>query len=667
MTDGWQYLVAWNNGPLDDPALITTVAAGGTAGGAAPTLGAHNVWTDVTQYVAHHNTVRGRQHELDRFETGVATIDIINTTGVFNSWNTSSPFTGLIVPMKLLQIRRTYSAVTYVRYTGHIISYPTQWPDEIQAGAQLICSDAFRALALADITSTLYKQTILADGATAYYRLGELKVGTSYPTMLDSSGNSRDGIYEGTVVNAVAGALVADTDLAVDWGAYAGRGTLPNAAGVTGSTVFSFDCWILPQAAGVSGLDRIYSQNSGAGVTTCELYINQGTTSSFIKIQLVVTAASGANSLSVLANTNSLPVDGFWHHVAFVRTGGLTGILYVDGAAVSATTATVGSAPNVASPSKVLFNDNAVSPSGAAPYMYTGKMDEFAVYNGVALSAAKILSHYQAGVGQWANQDSGTRISRVLDTIGWSSGARQIDTGDTTVAAVTASLASTKALTYMQLVELTEDGALYMSGDGKVRYWSRSNITKNTTVAATLGNSSALTGGTEIPFQPVPDLQFDDLDLWNEILVTRAGGFAQKAEDSTSQSAYVRRTQPLDGLLTTTDVESLYRAQYNLDRYSTPYSRIRGVVLRPLAQTSSTPTILGLDVLSRITVNRHNSPGGGTDFTQTAIIEKITEDVDAETGDWLLTFGVSPTDARTYWLLGDSVYGVLDTTTRLGY
>src|SRR6266566_4622051 len=97
-----QYQIAFNNNATDDPALITTIAS------PPGTLGAVNVWTDVTRYVTNDSGNRGRQHELQQFTAGDRQITIRNDDGRFTPWNTTGPYTGLINPRKPFQVRAVW-------------------------------------------------------------------------------------------------------------------------------------------------------------------------------------------------------------------------------------------------------------------------------------------------------------------------------------------------------------------------------------------------------------------------------------------------------------------------------------------------------------------------------------------------------------------------------
>jgi len=77
-------------------------------------------WVDVSADVISINTKRGRQHEINRMEAGTATVVLLNTSGNYWPDNAGGSYYPNVKPLKRINIRVTYNAVTYDLYTGFI-------------------------------------------------------------------------------------------------------------------------------------------------------------------------------------------------------------------------------------------------------------------------------------------------------------------------------------------------------------------------------------------------------------------------------------------------------------------------------------------------------------------------------------------------------------------
>jgi hypothetical protein len=83
---------------------------------------------DVSNQVDSIATSRGRQLSTEQFNTGVATIRIIDQNGDFNPQNPSSPYFTFLNPMRKIAITATYLGVTYPIFAGYITNYNTSTP-----------------------------------------------------------------------------------------------------------------------------------------------------------------------------------------------------------------------------------------------------------------------------------------------------------------------------------------------------------------------------------------------------------------------------------------------------------------------------------------------------------------------------------------------------------
>lgn len=86
------------------------------------------VIVDVSNVVDSITTKRGRNPQVDEFQTGTLSLRIVDQNGDFNPQNPSSPYFGLLSPMRKVSISATWQGVTYPIFAGFITSYTTTTP-----------------------------------------------------------------------------------------------------------------------------------------------------------------------------------------------------------------------------------------------------------------------------------------------------------------------------------------------------------------------------------------------------------------------------------------------------------------------------------------------------------------------------------------------------------
>lgn len=109
----------------------------------------------VTSRVIDFHTRRGRQHELDRIETGTASGTLVNQDGELTPSNTSSTLYPAVRPMAPFKIEATFSAVTYPVFTGFVESWVPSWEGVKGLGTDLVrfqIADGMKVLNLATVT-----------------------------------------------------------------------------------------------------------------------------------------------------------------------------------------------------------------------------------------------------------------------------------------------------------------------------------------------------------------------------------------------------------------------------------------------------------------------------------------------------------------------------------
>ena len=112
------------------------------------------VIVDVSTSTLNISTRRGRNLLQDNYESGSATIKIVDPNGDFNPQNTASPYYGLLQPLRKIQASATYGGNTYGLFGGYITEYRYTYPTGQETGyCTFICYDAFRLMYNSNITT----------------------------------------------------------------------------------------------------------------------------------------------------------------------------------------------------------------------------------------------------------------------------------------------------------------------------------------------------------------------------------------------------------------------------------------------------------------------------------------------------------------------------------
>jgi hypothetical protein len=205
-----------------------------------------------------------------------------------------------------------------------------------------------------------------------------------------------------------------------------------------------------------------------------------------------------------------------------------------------------------------------------------------------------------------AGEDSGSRITRILNSVNWDSAGREIATGDSTMQATDL---SGPALTEMSTVADSEVGELYINASGKVVFRNRHALltdTRSSVAQAVFGDAPG-----ERPYSDA-DFQLADTRITNQVRLTRVGGVEQVAEDTPSQAEYLLRSMSITGLMLQSDSDVSDMAGYVLSSGKDPVFEARRVTVLPRRDSDLLfPQVLGREIGDRVTVRRR-PPGGGT-------------------------------------------------------
>jgi hypothetical protein len=273
--------------------------------------------------------------------------------------------------------------------------------------------------------------------------------------------------------------------------------------------------------------------------------------------------------------------------------------------------------------------------------MYASCSDQFTVLANQALNAVTPSAEL-----------SGARINAVLSLpeINYQ-GARAIDTGSSTLGAY-AIAQDTNVLNYLQLVNTSEQGYLFMSANGTLTFKGRSSVL-NPVAGATFN-----TDGTGLPYQTLVNQYGDEL-LYNYIVTQSPAGAKQTASNATSIALYQSQQYALLDLLNSTTTEVAGLGNYLLGKYQNPVLRYTGLSTQMAAlSTANQNIILSLDMTSICTVVKNFVVGTPTTETQTLIVSGISHNITP--GSHIVSYTFESTDGNQYLTLNDAIFGTLD-------
>jgi hypothetical protein len=173
---------------------------------------------DITAQVQRVMIRRGRTRVLDKFEAGVASFDMIDTTGRFDI---DSGTYGTPKPMLQVRISANYNGTDRWLFSGFTQEWDYRWRQGVDASLITVtCVDAFRAFSLSDVTSIPGTSA----GQTSDQRLDDILDDISWPTsvrqfdtgnttLVDDPGSARTALDALQAVNqAEMGGFWIDTD-----------------------------------------------------------------------------------------------------------------------------------------------------------------------------------------------------------------------------------------------------------------------------------------------------------------------------------------------------------------------------------------------------------------------------------------------------------------------
>jgi hypothetical protein len=288
-------------------------------------------------------------------------------------------------------------------------------------------------------------------------------------------------------------------------------------------------------------------------------------------------------------------------------------------------------------------------------YNYTWDKEQNIGYVDVELSDAFRLfnmSSITSVASATAGQTTGTRITAILNQIGFPTSMRDIDAGSTTVQADPGT--SRTSLQAIQNIEFSEQGAFFIEPSGDARFISRSAIQAKSGVNPTFFSND----GTGINYRNIVTA-LDDKLIINTTSITRAGGAAQTSSNTASQIKYFPHSYTATDLLVQTDAQALDIAQaYTATRAETTL-RVDALTLdlNTADYAAGTTAALTLDFFDTIRVK--NVGQDGTVIDKTLQCMGVTHEITPAT--WNTTFVTSEPIIDSF-IIGSSLYGIIGTS-----
>ena len=607
---------------------------------AGPTTpAASRTWTDVTQWMLLGSGIEidyGRSDWRSNADANSLRLTLNNSDGRFTAGRTASPYYPNVKIGRPIRVTATLNGSASTRFVGFIDEWPVEWPATVGtfATATLTANSRLAWLGNRVELRSIIEEEILPDSPVVYYVLGE-PLGSR--VAFDSSGNNAPslGPYDNIGSLATFGQATGPTTdglTAVTFASGTHRYLGTQGAFVLDDVPLTMECFFamgsVPSVAG--DLMSLYSPEVSIGI---------GIRSDGF--------ASAGYAGAVFVNGTTNLCDGAIHHVSATasRSGG-TGTLelFVDGVSVASNSGAVATGSPF-----VLLNVGSMGGSTA-----TLTVAHAAVFDAV-LSSTRIAAHAGAGLTGFTGETPAARLTRYASYAKIAATEVSAETGMVPDLAHIDTTGKT-AVDLMRSIEATEEGVLFDAQDGALTFHARNHRYS----AASAFTLNVPTGQVDVGISP----RLDRSVMRNDVSAqTTDGKVVARALNQAGIDDYGPARESLD-LATTNAEEPFQHASWLVGTYGTPIPRVPqlGVKLAnlPLATAQA---VLAAGIGTRSTVT--GMPSQAQKSSQDYFIEGYSERIGSGYHDF--AFNVSQAEPFDVWILDDSAYSVLGTTTRLAF
>lgn len=255
-------------------------------------------------------------------------------------------------------------------------------------------------------------------------------------------------------------------------------------------------------------------------------------------------------------------------------------------------------------------------------------------------------------------QFSGSRVERLLETIGLDESLWDVDGGDTQVKADIPE--DDLLIDYLDRIARTEGGRFFITRSGKVAFWSRHHRENRTSE----GTFTDAPGGD----YKYAELVIDPLDMSlirNEV----RRGVSDDVTITHRKSGSIRRhglsQDEQTDLLYADTTEMRYAAAWWLSKYGEPRPRVKRMTIVPQRYPGTLFRFVLDCAIGDMFVVQSQPMDTGYTFFQTVQVESVSHEIGA--GWWVTEVECSVADTNSYFQLDTAGLGRLDVQNKLDY
>jgi hypothetical protein len=273
---------------------------------------------------------------------------------------------------------------------------------------------------------------------------------------------------------------------------------------------------------------------------------------------------------------------------------------------------------------------------------YAACVDGFVLFGGQQLNFGTMIA-----------EQSGERLEKILDLpeVSWPAGLRDIDTGAARFGPDVLDQGR-ETLEYLQLIEASEPGQLFMSKDNQVTFRDRTRAARIGDLTFTDGSVASPGGlpGSAIPFNAI-SISYGTELLINRAVITNVGGDPQTQQNASSVAEYGVVSLELNGLLVETEQAADALAGFLVRKYADPELRVDTLSVE-LAGLPAGEQFAVLDLeLADIVRVEYQPQGIGVPIVRDVQIIGVRHDV--RPGSHIVGFQFASTDTAAFVFAGD--------------